>query len=97
MAWVAVSWPDAGEFAKDIRELTRSISSIIRPASPREQGTRVGNCPAQFEDGEICGAALRLAPGERIVTCRYCETTYPPAMWTGLKSLIDEDAKAGAA
>lgn len=96
LPWVAVSWPDAGEFAKDIRELTRSISSIIRPPAA-ERGRRLGNCPAQFEDGEVCGAVLRLAPGERIVTCRYCQTTYPPATWTGLKALIDEDAKAGAA
>lgn len=90
LPWVAVSWPDAGEFARDIRELTRSISSIIRPPAV-DRGRRLGNCPAQFEDGEICGAVLRLAHGEQVVTCRWCRTAYPPATWTGLKTLIDED------
>jgi hypothetical protein len=91
MPWVAVSWPEAGLFASEIRSLARSASSIIRPPAP-ESGTRIGNCPAQFEDGAICGAVLRLGPGEKVVMCRWCETTYPPAMWTGLKVLIDVDA-----
>ncbi|GGZ28592.1 hypothetical protein GCM10010387_22570 [Streptomyces inusitatus] len=94
MPWVALSWPDAGEFARDIRDLTRSISSIIQPASPRERGTRVGNCPAAVDGNRICGAVLQLAPGESIVACDWCGTTYPPATWVGLKVLIDEDAKS---
>lgn len=93
MPWVAVSWPVAGEFAGEIRELVRSITSIISPSSSAAHGTRIGYCPAVFEDGVICGAVLRLAPGEQVVTCRYCETSYPPATWTGLKALIDEDEK----
>jgi hypothetical protein len=93
MPWVAVSWPEAGLFAGEIRELAREVSSIIRPPVP-DCGRRIGNCPAQFEDGVICGAVLRLEPGERVVTCRWCQTSYPPAMWMGLKVLIDEDARA---
>lgn len=96
MPWVAVSWPDAGEFARDIRELTRSVTSIICPSSSAARGTRIGNCPAQCQDDGICGAVLRLAPGERVVTCSWCGTSYPPATWSGLKVLIDEDAKAAA-
>lgn len=93
LPWIAVSWSEAGDFAGEIRELARSLSSMIRPSTPH-RGTRIGNCPAQFEDGVICGAVLRLGPGERVVTCKWCQTSYPPATWAGLKVLIDEDARA---
>ena len=97
MPWVAVSWPQAGTFAEEIRELARSVSSVIRPAAATERGTRVGNCPAQCGDGTICGAVLRLGTGERVVLCSWCGTSYPPATWAGLKVFIDEDARAGSA
>jgi len=97
MPWIVVSWSEAGDFAREIRELARSVSSIIRPAAPTERGTRVGRCPAQHEDGTLCGAELRLGQGERVVTCAWCGTSYPPATWIGLKVLIDEDARAGNA
>lgn len=97
LAWVAVSWSEAGTFAAEIRELARSVSSIIRPSSATERGTRIGQCPAMYETGEICGAVLRLGPGERVVTCEWCQCSYPPATWAGLKVLIDEDARAGSA
>lgn len=94
MPWIAVSWPSAGTFAEEIRDLAKSVRSIISPSAATERGTRIGNCPAQFEDGVICGAVLRLPAGERVVTCEWCQTSYPPASWTGLKVLIDEDARA---
>lgn len=95
LPWVAVSFPEAGLFAGELRELTRSISSVLRPP-PVDRGVRLGNCPAVFEDGVICGAVLRLVPGEKVVMCRWCRTSYPPAMWAGLKILIDHDATAKA-
>ncbi|MFD6275814.1 hypothetical protein ACFWFI_09605 [Streptomyces sp. NPDC060209] len=94
LPWIAVSWSEAGDFATEVRELARSVSSIIRPAAPTEQGIRVGKCPAQFDDGGVCGAVLRLGPGERVVTCSWCRMTYPPATWVGLKVLVDQDAAA---
>jgi hypothetical protein len=97
LPWVAVSWPGAGEFAADIREVTRSVSSIVQPSVTAARSTRIGNCPAQFEDGVICGAVLRLGAGERVVTCEWCRTSYPPATWAGLKEFIDGDARTGNA
>lgn len=97
MPWVAVSWPDAGVFAADIREVTRSVASIVAPPAPVDRGTRMGNCPAEFKDGEVCGAVLRLYAGAKVVTCEWCGCTYPPAMWSGLKVLMDADAKAADA
>lgn len=97
MPWIAVSWPSAGTFAEEIRDLTKSVRSIISPSAATERGTRIGNCPAQFEDGVICGAVLRLPAGERVVTCEWCQTSYPPASWVGLKVLIDADARTSDA
>ncbi|MFD6531560.1 hypothetical protein [Streptomyces sp. NPDC060184] len=93
MPWIAVSWPQAGVFAGEIRDLARDVRSVISPSSASERGTRIGACPAVHEDGTVCGAALRLGHGERVVTCSWCGCTYPPATWVGLKVLIDEDAK----
>ncbi|MFF1417450.1 hypothetical protein [Streptomyces sp. NPDC058280] len=92
LPWIAVSWPDAGMFAADIQEVTASVVSIVAPPAPVDRGIRMGHCPAQFEDGVICGAVLRLYAGAKVVTCEWCSTSYPPAMWSGLKVLMDKDA-----
>ncbi|MFD7319363.1 hypothetical protein [Streptomyces sp. NPDC059883] len=94
LPWVAVSWSDAGMFAADIREVTRSVASILAPPAPIDRGTRIGTCPAEVENGEICGAVLRLYASAKVVTCEWCSTAYPPAMWPGLKVLMDTDTKA---
>ncbi|EFL01611.1 predicted protein [Streptomyces sp. SPB78] len=95
MPWIVVSWPDAGAFAADVRDVTRSLSSMFVPPTPRAK--RLGNCPAQFEDGVICGAAIRLEQEAKVARCPYCGTTYPPATWADLKVLMDADAKVAAA
>ncbi|MET8172825.1 hypothetical protein [Streptomyces clavifer] len=96
MPWIAVSWPTAGTFAGEIRDLARSVSSTIRP-STTDRGTRIGNCPAVDPSGALCGAVLRLAPGEKAVRCEWCGNQYPPYVWAQLKTWIDEDTKAGSA
>ncbi|MFJ3084741.1 hypothetical protein ACIPJG_34020 [Streptomyces halstedii] len=96
MPWIVREWSQAGEFATEIRALTRDVRSIVAPAVDTVRGTRVGHCPAVHEDETICGAVLRLGHGERVVTCSWCGITYPPAMWAGLKTLIDADARAAA-
>lgn len=96
LPWVAVSWPDAGAFAVDIRDVTRSVASIVSPPAPVDRSTRMGNCPADIGDGAVCGAVLRLHAGAKVVKCPRCATTYPSATWAGLKVLMDADAKAAA-
>ncbi|GAA3727529.1 hypothetical protein [Streptomyces tremellae] len=97
MDWIAASWPLAGAFAEEIRDLVRDVESIVDPPDPRERGMRLGFCPAVYEDGALCGSVLRLYPGEKTVTCRFCGAVYPQATWLGLKALMDEDAAARAA
>lgn len=93
MPWIAVSWPDAGPFATDIKQLADSIRSIIDPRDPAEVGKRLGKCPAIDPSGVICGAILRHYPGTATVTCPWCQCAFPPATWAGLKALIDEDER----
>ena len=92
---IAMEWPAAGDLAREIHDVERSVASIVG-AVDRPRGRRLGPCPAQHTDGTLCGATLRLQPGEQVVTCPWCTTTYPPATWAGLKKLIDHDQVTAA-
>ncbi|MFH8668831.1 hypothetical protein ACH4F3_28680 [Streptomyces anulatus] len=96
MPWITVSWPQAGEFATEVRDLARSVASVLQPPVSA-RGQRLGRCPAADPSGVLCGAVLHLAPGEKAVRCEWCGTAYPPYVWAQLKSWIDEDTKAHSA
>jgi hypothetical protein len=81
--WIAASWPMAGAFADEIRGLERDVASIVNPPVP---SLRLGNCPAVFQDGALCGAVLRVPHGTAKVECRWCGTVYPPESWLALAS-----------
>ncbi|MGW0786491.1 hypothetical protein [Streptomyces sp. NPDC002913] len=97
MPWIAISWPLAGAFAEEIRELANNARSILDPDKEAVRGTRIGHCPAIDPSGTLCGAVLRLLPGEKAVRCEWCDTRYPPYVWAQLKTWIDEDTRAGNA
>lgn len=90
--WISVSWPEAGTFAGEIRDLTRSVRSIIAPEPAVDRGERLGNCPAMDPSGTLCGAVLWLPRGEKAVVCEWCDTRYPPYVWHQLKAWMAEDA-----
>lgn len=87
--WIAAQWPMAGAFAEEIRDLERDVASIVNPP---ERSLRLGNCPAVFEDGVICGAVLRVPAGTAKVECRWCGTAYPPESWLALHALQGGEA-----
>lgn len=93
MPWVSMSWPAAGAFAEEIRELANSARSVISPVDPAEVGKRIGACPAVDVSGVICGAILRHRPGETVIVCTWCGCSFPPATWPGLKVFIDHDER----
>ncbi|MEU6944272.1 hypothetical protein ABZ957_03355 [Streptomyces sp. NPDC046316] len=93
--WVAASWPLAGAFAEEIRDLEKDVASVVNPADRAERGTRLGKCPAVDPSGAICGAILRHFPGEPAVTCRWCGCAFEPHEWAGLREWIDLDAANG--
>lgn len=89
LEWIAASWPMAGAFAEEIRDLERDVVSIVNPPTP---SMRIGNCPAVYEDGVVCGAVLRVPAGTSKVECRWCGTAYPPETWLALRCLQMEAA-----
>ncbi|WP_432111388.1 hypothetical protein [Streptomyces sp. YPW6] len=93
MPWIVATWPGAGDLAGEIGELHRNASSVVDP-DPRPRGRRIGHCPAIDTSGALCGAVLRLMPGETVIVCPWCTCSFPPAMWAGLKTLMAADATA---
>lgn len=90
MDWIAAEWPQAAQFAVEIRALERDVLTIVDPEDPderrRRRGTRIGYCVA-LPDGAVCGAVLRAYPGEATLTCHWCGTTYGPEHYLMLKAL----------
>lgn len=89
LEWIAAAWPMAGAFAEEIRGLERDVASIVNPPTP---SLRLGNCPAVYEDGVVCGAVLRVPAGTAEVVCRWCGCEYPPETWLALRSLQADGA-----
>jgi hypothetical protein len=86
LPWIAAQWPMAGTFAGEIRDLYREVTSIV---APPERDVRIGYCPA-LHDGVLCGAVLRLARGADMITCPWCERSYPQRLWMWLREVQDE-------
>ncbi|MFE9098513.1 hypothetical protein [Streptomyces sp. NPDC007264] len=84
LEWIAAAWPMAGAFAEEIRGLERDVASIVNPPEP---SLRLGNCPAVYEDGVVCGAVLRVPAGTAEVVCRWCGCVYPPETWLQLREI----------
>lgn len=84
LEWIASSWPTAGAFAEEIRDLERSVLSVV---APPEQTRRLGNCVELLADGSQCGAVLRVAHGATEVRCAWCGAVWPPETWTTLARL----------
>jgi hypothetical protein len=81
ITWIAGSWPAAADFAWEIRDLHKDVSSVIRPD---DRGTRMGLCPTLI-DGVLCGAPLRLPRGAKVAECDWCSSTYAPNLWPALR------------
>lgn len=90
LPYVAVSWSEAGQLAREVRELHGAGCSIV---APPEKTIRVGLCPAELGDGTVCGAVLRAVPGDPAIRCRWCNIIYPPSTWLSL-SLAQKEAAA---
>lgn len=95
LEWIASSWPMAGNFAEEIRDLERSVRSIVAPTDPAERLIRMGPCPTvQDAQGTRCGAVLTRRPGEGTVSCRWCGSTWPPSRALAL-ARAQQDAANG--
>ncbi|MFB6517458.1 hypothetical protein [Streptomyces sp. NPDC056401] len=90
--YVVSSWPQAGSFATEIRQLDERALAIVCPPDTAERGERLGPCPAEYDTGARCGAVLRYFRGSvHGVTCPWCAVVYPPNSWADLRAWIDHD------
>lgn len=92
--WIASSWPMAGAFAEEIRDLERSVRSIVAPTDPAERPVRMGECPTVLAEDARCGAVLTRRPGEGTVSCRWCGSTWPPSRALALARAQQDAANA---
>ncbi|MFD9905614.1 hypothetical protein [Streptomyces sp. NPDC059063] len=93
--WITASWPIAGALAEEVRDLERSVRSIVAPTDPAERLVRMGPCPnvVDAQDGR-CGAVLLRRPNEATITCRWCTTTWPPSRLLALARAQQDAANA---
>jgi len=85
LEWIVSSWPMAGAFAEEIRDLERDVASIVNPRDPAERPRRLGPCPAVVDGADtVCGAVLLLRPGQPSVQCSWCGASWEPSRWVHL-------------
>lgn len=87
--WIASSWPAAGTFAQELRDLERAITSIVDPVDSADRPRRLGYCPAPTVGGP-CGAVVSLPAGTALAACRWCRAEYPPESWLALAGAQSE-------
>ncbi|MFJ4434588.1 hypothetical protein [Streptomyces sp. NPDC088923] len=92
--WMAAEWQPVAVLAAELRDLERQVRELVDPAPAEERGMRLGACPADVGEGQVCGAVLRYRRGEQAVTCRWCGSTYPRGMWAVLGALVVADEGA---
>lgn len=99
MDWIVSSWPMAGAFAEEIRDLERDVASIVNPRDPAERPKRLGPCPAVLEgvggEDALCGAVLLLRPGQTLVSCSWCGASWGPDRWV-LLALAQKEVEGAA-
>jgi len=96
LAWIAESYPAAGDLAAEIRELEGAALSIVGALPDR--GKRIGNCVAVDASGVVCGAVLRHHQGETRLVCPWCTCTYESTDFLMLRTLQpDADSASGDA
>jgi hypothetical protein len=74
LEWIVSSYPAAGDLAREVREVEGAALSIV--GATRERGRRIGQCVAADVSGVVCGATIRHLPGEKVLTCPWCQCIY---------------------
>ncbi|MFM9672738.1 hypothetical protein [Streptomyces galilaeus] len=74
MPWIAGAYPAAGDLAREVRELEGAALSIVGALPDR--GRRIGQCVSVDSSGVICGAVIRLLPGQTKLVCDWCRCVY---------------------
>jgi hypothetical protein len=77
LGWIVDHYPGTGDLAREVGELESQARAIVGDPAPRPQ--RLGTCIAVTDrKGTVCGAVISRLPGQTLLTCRWCRTTYGP-------------------
>lgn len=82
LLWACDQHPAIRDFNTEVRQVTTEIASVINPPEPSR---RLGYCPSVDESGTLCGAVVRLAPGQTSASCSWCGASWGPERWIELR------------
>lgn len=85
LPYISTSFPGAGDFAREIRELHGAVWSLVSPVDPADLPRRLGYCTTEVGDG-LCGAVVLLPPYSTTAVCPWCATAWSINSWLQLSA-----------
>lgn len=88
--WIFKKYEDIDQLTKDIQDIAGRINFVL---GNRSEEITIGTCPSTDNNGEICGAILRINPNILTtyseIKCRACETTWTSDKWRLLGRILE--------
>jgi len=92
LEWAIAEHPAVDEFAGEVHSITRSCYAALGLTST---AMRIGDCPAIYDDGGVCGKALYADPFAKTIRCARCRASWPDHAWLMLgKAMHGEEIEA---
>ena len=89
--WAHAEYSDVDKLAETIITISHKIQSVLGHKSDE---ITIGKCPTQNENGEPCGAQLKINPQQIDRTfeikCRACDTIWDSTKWRFLGKILEE-------
>lgn len=89
--WIIKNYSDVDNLTKHILSINNSVKYVL---GERSDEITLGTCPTLMEDGQSCGALLRVnikiieTYGD--ITCRRCKTTWTSEYWRHLGRVLEQ-------
>ena len=93
--WIYENYEDIDQLTKDIQDIAGKINFVLGQKSDE---ITIGTCPSQNENGEICGAILRINPNILLtfadIKCRACDTVWKSDQWRLLGRILETNEQS---
>ena len=90
--WIWKEYLDAPNLVQDIIKIHNKISSVL---GHKSEDVFIGICPTQDEEGNPCGAKLRVNPQKLDysvpIECKKCKTSWDSSSWRLLGRMLQND------
>ena len=88
--WAYKNYPYVEDLTKEIISIASNIQRIL---GYKSEEIVIGVCPTQDEEGNKCGAKLKIDPTKldrtSEIQCRRCETVWPSTQWRLLGRMLE--------